>query len=693
MSPSDRDRYKVPAVFVGNGFNLFACPVEAARYFGEGGAGRLAAELRKYLRHAPRARLLLNLDIAPPPGWSEAHPDEVFRNASGKFGVFRHTRIVDFTDAPEGDRNWCDRRRIPAVSYCSRVFADYMAENLARLFREFEKLQESKCVAGAYLGGGCDGQWYDLFDQNAERGLAADYSVCALDAYRRHLKGKYGTAERMAEAWGLDKPVDFGEVAIPGNDAFWIGRAYFREHGETPEGDYREMLAEAAASMLRSWAGAIKQGSDGRLVVGGYCSNAGLHGYPKLSLSCMKRMFLAPEYDFFAIVPSYSREYSDPVITSAFAGSISRRGKLYIGEMDLRNPDVANWGSWGGDFWRANHTAETYRRTVLKFALDAVVKGGGYHGYDMDGGWFTSAAARETWRVAAEITEQAKVTPIDDNRIAFIASEDYYRQTSFGGDGRMLAYSLRDSPQRAFALCGVPVDIYLLDDVIDDEARALPKVVVFGDMTTVSPERFAKLRRRCCGDGRVVVYQWRLGLFVSGGQAVESSLGLVRSGVKGNCVFADGTSCDALMRGIKGRMFASYAPWGSTDVEGLVPMSGSDWKELAKLDGTDTGGLFVRRGKHCTEVYIAHPASLTSQFCRNLAREAGFEPLVESDELSGCGSGIFYMVAQSSGVKRFRLPKGCKPIEVLSGPAFKAEEGGRYSATMQIGEIFVLTYR
>ena len=99
------------------------------------------------------------------------------------------------------------------------------------------------------------------------------------------------------------------------------------------------------------------------------------------------------------------------------------------------------------------------------------------------------------------------------------------------------------------------------------------------------------------------------------------------------------------------------------------------------------------RASRCTEVYIAHPATLSAQFCRNLAREAGFEPLVESDELSGCGSGIFYMVAQTSGVKRFRLPKGRKPAKVLAGPAFEAAGGGGYSVKMNIGEIFVLAYR
>ena len=66
---------------------------------------------------------------------------------------------------------------------------------------------------------------------------------------------------------------------------------------------------------------------------------------------------------------------------------------------------------------------------------------------------------------------------------------------------------------------------------------------------------------------------------------------------------------------------------------------------------------------------------------------------MESDELSGCGSGIFCMVAQTLGVKRFRLPKGRRPGEVLAGPSFEVLGGGVYSVKMNIGEIFVLAYR
>ena len=61
-------------------------------------------------------------------------------------------------------------------------------------------------------------------------------------------------------------------------------------------------------------------------------------------------------------------------------------------------------------------------------------------------------------------------------------------------------------------------------------------------------------------------------------------------------------------------------------------------------------------------------------------------------KLSGCGSGIFYMVAQTSGEKRFRLPKGCVPNALLAGPPFRPAGEGRFSVDMKIGEIFALAY-
>ena len=253
----------------------------------------------------------------------------------------------------------------------------------------------------------------------------------------------------------------------------------------------------------------------------------------------------------------------------------------------------------------------------------------------------------------------------------------------------MLAYALRDSVPRAMAMCGMPHANHLVDDVLADPSAALPGVVVFNDLSAIGPEAFSELRRRYAKGGRVLVYMWRLGLFAKGGEKIERKLELRPSGVTERYVLADGTCNDPLMAGIHGRMTASFFPWGVPRAEGLVPDGDSGWKTLAKFEDSGTGGVFVRRSKNFTEVYMAQPAALTPAFCRNLAREAGFAPLLETDDLSGCGSGIFWVLAQSDGTRVFRAPPGYRPDKVLVGPPFAAE-GDAFSVELKTAELFAV---
>jgi hypothetical protein len=124
----------------------------------------------------------------------------------------------------------------------------------------------------------------------------------------------------------------------------------------------------------------------------------------------------------------------------------------------------------------------------------------------------------------------------------------------------------------------------------------------------------------------------------------------------------------------------------------VSPDPAAGWKTLANFAGTNIPALAVRREAGFTEVYTSFPGGITSQLCRNFVREAGLEPLLETDELSGYGSGIFYMVAQTDGDKRFRLPKGVVPDKVLEGPAFK-KEGKGYVVRLRRGAIFVLAVK
>lgn len=668
--------YRCARVFGEKGFNVITVLFSLAdvwRADGSVDASPVRAKLRRMLGYNPQIMVMLEMNVRPRDGWGEDHPDEIFRCEAGKYGIFRNGRIAAFADSPRDDPS---RQAYAVPSYASEVYADEAASAIERAFREIEAWPESKAVVGVYVNGGTDGQWLDLFDNSAlPRRESADYSAASrrgFESYRRQ-KGKLS-------------------VPVPTTAAFQtLARVDFGEHAETPESEWREFYARAAAKMRLKFARAVKVATSRRLLVGGYSPNAGLSGFPIYSQTCAKWLLESKDVDFFAVVPSYVREPSDPVVSAAYNGSIVRNGKLLVSELDLRSGDVGHWGFWGSEFWRANHTPETFGRKVLHYVCHALTRGGAYHAYDMDGGWFNTPAAQDAWRKANEVADRARAMPWLDDRVAVVSGERFmdHRSQAYG---HMLSYAMREMPRVALAVSGVPYDFYLVDDVLADDAARLPKVVLFTDLSTVGYGQYRELRRRYAKDGRVLVWFWRPGVYAADGAKIDADLGMTRTPeVAGRWIDADGVSDDPLMRGVSG-LFSAWYPFYADGIVFPEPWTPKGWKTLACYSRTDVPAVSVRRAGGCTEVHVANPGQIPETFIRNLAREAGFEPLLETGDISGYGSGLFYILSQREGVKRFRLPAGRTAGETLCGPACR-EDGDGYAVSLKRGEIFVLEVR
>jgi len=637
---------------------------------------KVRRQIREYLKRYPDGYFMLNFSVAPYNGWGESHPTEIYRDEKGGYGVFTGCRVTAFRDTPTYDYG---KDEYPAFSYASESFAAEASAFLEKLFAAVEAMPEGKAVIGAYCCGGTDGQWLDLFDNHVPGLKAADYSDVAKRRFAAFRRQKYGR--------------DDVDVRIPSAAEFWDRtNQFYAVHAATPQSDYFEFLARTTTEFRLKLSKAIKRGSNGRMLVGSYSPAGGLEGYPLISVSDMKDLFFSPDYDFFAVVPNYMREHVDPVIAAIYDGSCLNRNKLYVSELDLRCGEVRNWGFWGSDFWAEHHNGATFRRKALYFAANALTHGGAFHAYDMDGGWFAADSARDAWEKTNEMADHARPMPPADERIALVGGERFYDFQSFGKN-RVVPYFVREQPRAALCHAGVPWNQYLLDDVLALKAAPLPKVVVFTDLSTVTPEQFGELRGRYAKDGRVLVYAWRPGVFSPDGAKIDAALGLKPAEKAfGKLGFADGTSDDPLMRGVAGLLIPNYPYYGIEHAPVLTPDAAAGWKTLATFQGTDIAALAVRRSEGFTEVYTSFPGGITPQLCRNLVREAGLQPLVDTDELSGYGSGLFYLVAQSDGRKRFRLPKGVVPDKVLEGPAFR-KDGKDYSVKMKRGEIFILAVK
>ena len=665
--------YRAAKVFGDAGFNIFTVGLPLSDLWKADGsvdASPLRERLRKMLKHNPKAMLFLDMGVRPREGWGAEHPDEIFRCESGKYGLFTHGRICAFADCPKDDPS---RKAFAVPSYASDLYADEASSAIERTFLELEKWPESKAVVGVYVNGGTDGQWLDLFDNSAlSKRESADYSVASqrgFDAYR---------AER-GEA----------PIPIPSTAAFRVrNRVDFGEHADTPESEWRKFYVGAAVKMRLKFARAIKRATSGRILVGSYSPNTGLAGSALFAQTCAKWLLKSRDFDFFAVVPSYVREPVDPVVSAVYNASLVQNGKLFVSELDLRSGDVGNWGFWGSDLWRANHTAATFRNKVLHYVCHALTHGGTYHAFDMDGGWFNTAEAQESWKIANAIADRVRPMPYLDERIAVVSGERFMDHRS-QGYGHMLAYALREMPRIALAVSGVPHDYYLVDDVLARKDARMPKVIMFTDLTTVSYGQYSELRRRYARDGRVLVWFWRPGVYSVDGAKIDEDLGMLRMpDVPGRWIVSDGTNDDPLMRGVSG-IFSAWYPYYADGIVYPDAWSPVGWKTLACYDKSDVPAVSVRRAGGCTEVHIANPGQFPAAFVRNLAREAGFCPLLESEDISGYGCGLFYILSQCDGIKRFRLPTGRKAGQVLYGPAL-VKEDGIYSVTLRRNQMFIL---
>ena len=640
-------------------------------------AEKVRLELRRYLKRCPDAMLMLVFIIQPPPGWGESNPGEILRSPDGRYGIVRGVyRVTDYRERLVYD--W-RKDEYPAFSYASEKFAADASAVLEKIFSELEKWPEGKAVIGTYLNGGTDTQWLDAFDNDLSGLQAADCS----DVSRRRF------SEWCARKYGRNT-----QTAIPGPDRFYDSAfGHYAEHAATTMGDWRAFYAEASAEMRLTMARAVKRASKGRMLVGSYSPHGGLAGYPLISQSCTSRLIASPDWDFFAVVPDYVREHTDPVMSAVFDGALVRNGKLFVSELDLRSHDVGNWGYWGSEFWRGHHTDATFRRKALFFAANALTHGGTYHAYDMDGGMYATSAAQETWRAVNAMAAMARPESPVAESIALVAGERYWDQQSLGCN-RIVPYQMREMPRDALSRTGVHWSSHLVDDILSDKAAELPSVVYFADLTTVTHAQFSELRRRYAKDGRVLVYSYRPGLFAADGAECEKDLGL-KSAPDGlaKMGFAEGDSSDPLMKGVKGAVVPVWSVWGFDHPRLSLPDVKAGWKTLATFEGTDIPALSVRRHDGFTEIYSSRPGGVTPALLRNCLREAGLNPLMETDELSGYGSRLFYFVAQSSGEKRFRLPLGRLPDAVLAGPAFREAGGGEYAVDMVRGDIFILSTR
>ncbi len=680
--------------FSQNGFNFFTVKLNLRANKMRGTTGVWLGDkkydmelVRQRIRHALRANpdgmVFLTFTIAPYVGWEFKNPDENYQMEDGRYGLYDgKTRIAAYNKDLGASR---EKGYYPQPSYASEKYRQAAAVALRDIISAVEKMPEGKAVVGTYLCGGTDGQWLDLWDNHTgvKKG-SFDYSPAGKKAFASYVKQKYGSLDAANKVWGTDFK-SFDTMKYPVHSDYWnYQKTFLSEGGSSMITDMTEFSGYVGALRAKAFAKAVKDGSNGRLLTGGYAPQGGMSGYPLISAQNARWLLNIKELDFLNIVPLYKRNFDDPILNVVFNGSLRHHNKLCVVELDLRNPSVLNWGVWGTDLWYRTHDSGTFRTEVLKFVTNALSRGGYYHAYDMEGGWYNTPDARKAWTEGNKIAAEAKPLKLDSNRIGVVSGGRFWDFQSFGKD-RLAAYFVNEYPIHALAKSGVPHDFYLLDDLLNSEIKALPKVLLFTDASIMTKAQLDTLLKKYGKDGRIMVFFWRPGMFTTDAKVMADYFGLKRTPEADKKWLVAGDSKDPLMKDVKGFLLATHRydffpeAWAPVNYDGKV---------LACYQGTDIPGMTVKRKRGYTEVMIAQPGAFTPQMCRNFAKEAGFSPLVEEDALVSYGFGVFSLLPLKDGEKKVTLPENVTVSEVTTGQKI-AQNGNTFTVNLKRGEIFV----
>ncbi|MEI3004968.1 MAG: hypothetical protein V8T87_10180 [Victivallales bacterium] len=170
------------------------------------------------------------------------------------------------------------------------------------------------------------------------------------------------------------------KISIPPHgELFPPAKTFLRKSGGGRDriADFIESRAEGMSRQFISFCRAIKEATNDRVLAGGYRAEGAPVSYPFLVQQCSRRMYAAPEVDFFASCPG-GRTPENPVMPSLLNGSLRLHNKLAVTELDFRTPWVGNWSQWGKPIYYKTHDAAEFRQRTMRAQLFASAFGGAF---------------------------------------------------------------------------------------------------------------------------------------------------------------------------------------------------------------------------------------------------------------------------------------------------------------------------
>ncbi|HEY3417735.1 MAG TPA: hypothetical protein VGM23_12700, partial [Armatimonadota bacterium] len=456
----------------------------------------------------PNAYLIVRTGMMEPESWRKLHPEQYF--------------VTD------------DGTRGPVPSMASDLYWEMAAKYSRALIQFCESRPWANRIIGyvnIYFVEGCD--------QSVIEGWLFDHNPQMTARWRAFLQAKYGAVERLRAAWG-DQTLTFETVEVPkdklrgptpvvSNLLYWQG-----PKDNQPLRDYLELRRDLFHQRFKQIIGAERAATERKrffvydafkqTMQGWNCGDF-FYNNESRRLACPDLMGGSGSIDVAQLydLPGFSgiltpHDYQARGVGGTFepegiADSLILHNKIYICEMDQRSyVDKNNAYGNARDF--KEYAAITWRNIAT-----SLTRGFYFYWMDLYSDWYKPAEIQQLTARQVDVVKESVNWPHETvPGIAMIIDDKALYETN--GSGNTMYEAVMWEQKMGLARCGVPVRIYLLEDL---KLPTFPKhrVFYFPNLYKVDDARLALLKEKVFRDGNVVV--WGPGSGISDGQTISAA--------------------------------------------------------------------------------------------------------------------------------------------------------------------------
>jgi hypothetical protein len=585
--------------------------------------------------------------------WVKMYPDEVVLDAAGNHLIEVHGR------------------KMAVPSWGSEIWRKEISTLLSELVKHVRKQPYASRVIAFMPIAGLGAEWMYY---GAHNHLYVDYSKPFARAFRRWLKQRYGSIDKLNKTWGSEYK-DFEQILVPTpKERDYDDKFTFLDPAKRCNIiDLRTFFSELTSDVIRDLGKVIKKASDGRSLCGtyyGYITYTALNTWSENGHFALNKLLNSDSVDFLVSLVRYDNRYVGGESGSMTpVNSFILHNKAAVIQSDLRtHRSVARNYMATSDLM---DSAAVLKRELAWALVTGAVFEFGYYGK----GWIASDLRLMELIGRYQHLEKKYA----DNRQVFSETSG---QIALIVDDSSVNYVIQKSPYfrlgnreliRQLAHAGTGFDIYMLSDLprIADKYRCF----IFSNTYLMSAEQVDFIKKHLRKQGRTLVWMHTPG--ITDGNTWSPARVSELTGMKLN-IQRRAIAPDSKVAALSKYLSPGTAAFVKRRVKGklgprLIPLNGE-----VLACGVDGQPVIVRKKfKDSTCVYSWIP-NMTPSILQEIADKAGLTVINPATDDSTYAAGRLVAIHTNQGGSRIlNIPdsKAKKLIELFSQKEYLIKDG------------------